>query len=121
MHTPELPNEELDHPIPRLDVIDIHGVLKSGGTDLVIVIASPLAADEYSQLRLVRKLNNYIEFIGSKGYAQQFGVPTPENTAIVVNIHTGSAPEVFHLLEQCQPRVQASNASLSFETIDVTE
>lgn len=111
----ELANEDLAHPIPRLNVIDIHGVLKAGGTDLVVVIASPLGADDYSRRRLLQKLANYAAFICSDDYAEQVGEPRPENTTIVVNIHGGSDPEIFQLLEAWRPDALAAHAGFRVE------
>lgn len=114
-------NDDLNHPIPRLGVIDIHGFLKTGGTDLVVVIGSPLEADDNSRSRLLQKLGNYAAYIGSSEYADQFGRPTPENTTIVVNIHPGSSPKVFELLELWRPHAVAAHANLRIELLEVGE
>ena len=116
-----LANEDLAHPIPRLDVIDVHGLLKAGGSDLVVVIASPLCADDYSQRRLLRKLANYAAFVGAADFAEQFGKPTPESTTIVVNIHVGSAPEIFRTLEAWRPNALVARASFRVELLQPGE
>jgi hypothetical protein len=119
--TPEMQDYEPSSPIPRLSVIDVHGVRKSGGSDLLVVIASPLKNDDHSVKRLSQKLNNYIEAIASKGYAEKYGEPTPSNTSIVVDIHPDSDPEIFRLLEQYRPKVEAVHASLRVELLDVAK
>lgn len=105
-------SEDLSHPIPSLDAIDVHVVRKTGGSDLAVVIASPLRGDERSMNRLLRKIQVYLEFIGSSEYDAQCGPPTPESTRIVVSVHPGSDPVVFDALEQCQPWVASNRASL---------
>jgi hypothetical protein len=69
-----------EHPIPRVDALDIHAVRATGGSDLVVVVAAPLCADERSQQRLLSKIENYLRFLGSAEYAQKCGKPTPENS-----------------------------------------
>jgi hypothetical protein len=86
------------HPIPDLDVVDVHGELKDGGHDLVIVIASPLQADHRSQLRLREKVSRYLGFLAGLG-----DMPAGASKRIIVKIHRGSAPDVFELLERCRP------------------
>lgn len=43
--------DDPDHPIPALRYIDINSVKKDGGSDLVIIIASPLKSDPYSNIQ----------------------------------------------------------------------
>ena len=87
----------------------------------MIVIASPLGADDYSRSRLLQKLGHYALFIASEGYAEQFGRPTPQNTTIVVNIHSGSAPEVFQLLEAWRPSAWAADVGFRIELLEAAE
>jgi hypothetical protein len=47
--------DEPEHPIPALQVIDVWSA-KNSGAVLLIIVASPLRADEHSQERLVRKI-----------------------------------------------------------------
>ena len=73
------------HPIPKLDVIDIHARRRSGGSDLVIIVASALSADARSVFRLFRKLDSYLREIDSDAYRQEFGEANPESTGIFSN------------------------------------
>jgi len=113
----KMQDELPEHPIPRLDVIDVHGVRKTGGSDLVIVIASPLRMDELSQSRLLKKIENYLNFIASNEYSVQYGAPTPNNTAVVVHVNSKSDEGIFKLLENCRPWVNDNHASLQVEPL----
>jgi hypothetical protein len=113
----DLEDELPGHPIPRLNVIDVHGVRKAGGSDLVIVIASPLRMNELSQRRLLKKIENYLNFISSKEFSDQYGEPTPSGTAVVVHVNSKSDEKVIDLLERCRPWVEESRVSLHIELL----
>lgn len=100
------------HPIPSLTSLDIHTIKKKGGSDLIIVIASPLDADERSQTRLLNKIEAYLSFIQSDEYRESVGFPDPTTTRIVVRIHEASEPAVFDLLKRCEDWVASCRASL---------
>jgi len=104
--------DDARHPIPSLGVIDVHAVLKGGGARLAIIIASPLAADNYSQKRFLDKLEGYLGFINGAEFRKECGVPSPENTEIKVHIHPDSDPGIFDLLERSKPWVKQNNARL---------
>lgn len=70
---------------------------------------------------MLQKLANYAAFITSEGFAEQFGGPTLQNTTIVVHIHSGSAHEVFQLLEAWRPNAWAVNAGFRVETVQAAE
>src|SRR6185312_12987558 len=90
------------HPIPSLAVIDVMSVKKGGGADLFVVVASPLMADARSQTRLLDKLQGYLSYLGSPEFRAEAGVPSPDNTNIVVKLHPGSAPEIRSLLARSE-------------------
>jgi len=113
--------DDQEHPIPRVDAIDVHSVWKTGGSDLNIVIASPLLGDGRSMNRLLRKLQLYLQFIGSTDYDTQCGPPAPERTTIVVNVHPESDKVVFEALEQCGPWVASNRATLKVVQLEVPE
>jgi hypothetical protein len=110
--------DDPDHPIPALNAIDINTVKKSGGSDLHIIIASPLQADEYSLTRLLDKIEGYLGHIQSDDYKKESGSPTPENTRIIVNIHPESDENVFELLERSKPWALENNAALEIEILE---
>ena len=110
--------DDPDHPIPALKAIDINTVKKSGGSDLHIIIASPLKADEYSLTRLLDKIEGYLGHIQSVDYREESGSPTPENTRIIVNIHPDSDKKAFELLERSKPWSLQNNATLEIELLE---
>lgn len=104
-----------DHPIPNLDVIDINAVKKAGGSDLTIVVATPLQGDRRSLERLLRKVERYLEFIRTDAFISESGTPSPENTNIIVKIHADSSPLAFELLEKNKQWVKNNDATLVVE------
>ena len=116
--THEAPHDATDdasHPIPSLAKLDVLGIRKGGGADLMIVIDAPLQADTRSQTRLLDKIQNYLQHIASPEYQREAGPPSPDNTTIVVSLHADSAPEVFELLERCTSWVLQNHARLKVE------
>jgi hypothetical protein len=111
--------DDPSHPIPSLAVVDVMGIRKTGGADLIIVVAAPLHSDPASLDRLLDKIDGYLRHIQSPEFQAQVGAPTPSNTTIKVALHPGSAPEVYELLERSKGWVTANNASLVVEALDV--
>jgi hypothetical protein len=111
--------DDPSHPIPAIAAIDIQVVKKGGGSDLVIVIASPLQSDERSQRRLLDKISLYLGFLSTPDFQASSGVATPENTSIIVQIHPASDIVVLELLERCKPWVLSSNATLQVKFLEL--
>ena len=105
-----------DHPIPDLDVVDINVVKKGGGSDLLIIIASPLRDDTRSLERLMKKIERYLGFAKSAEFSAESGVATMDNTKIIVYIHPESSPVAFDLLERCKPWAIENGVVLEIET-----
>ena len=108
-----------NHPIPNLGVIDVNTVKKGGGSDLYIVIATPLRADRRSLERLLRKIEVYLEFLNTEEFQQSSGIATTENTNIIVKIHPDSDPLAFNLLERNKQWVKNNNANLVIDAAAV--
>lgn len=113
--------DDPNHPIPGLLQLDVCTIKKGGGADLHIVITSPLQADDYSLNRLLHKIEGYLGHIQSDGFKQQAGQPTPENTNIVVNIHSESCQEAYSLLEKSREWVRGNGASLKVVNLDASD
>ena len=120
---PRLPDDDPqfiddpNHPIPYVFNCDVNGVKKSGGSDLVVIVASPLSDDERSLNRLMKKIEMYIRFISSNEFRAESGEPTPENTYIKVKLHLDSSPVARELLFRCHDWVRANNATLEVENL----
>ena len=95
--------DDPSHPIPSISALDVHGIKKGGGSDLLIVVASPLQADVRSQQRLLDKIDIYLRYIRSDEYKNKYGAPSSDNTCIIVRLHAGSDPLILDLLERCKP------------------
>lgn len=95
----------------------VNVVKKSGGADLVVVVAAPLADDERSLNRLMKKLEMYIRFMPSDEFRAESGVPSAANTHIKVNLHLDSSPVAKDLLFRCHDWVRANNATLEMESL----
>ena len=109
--------DDQDHPIPRIGEIDLYGIKENGGAELAIIIASPLDGGEYSQSRLLAKLDLYILFIASEEFKAEAVPATLKNTTVAVQIHPDSAPEIFELLERCRPWLEVNSAILRVEAL----
>ena len=107
--------DDPSHPVPSLMALDIQGIKTGGGSDLGIVIASPLQADERSQRRLLNKIDIYLRYLKTPEYEKSSGAATPPNTSIFVYIHPESDPLIFELLDRCKAWVQDGGASLQIE------
>jgi hypothetical protein len=103
------------HPIPSVNNLDMIAQRRTGGADLLILVPTPLEADERSQRRLVQKIENYLGFIVSSEFKQEFGAPDPSTVRIVVKINNDSDPAVFALLKRCEPWVNDNQVSLVVE------
>jgi hypothetical protein len=104
--------EDDEHPIPNLDVVDIHARKKGGGSTLSMLIASPLHADARSAYRLARKLDTYIQFMSAAEIVTECGTPTPTNTEINVVIHGASDQAMLDLLSGLEDVVARHGAKL---------
>jgi hypothetical protein len=107
--------DDPDHPIPYMSKLDLLAEKKAGGADLIIVIASPLRADERSQRRLLYKIETYLSFIASPEYRDKFGPPDPATTRIVVDIDEDSDPAIFDLLKRCEAWTLENHTALVVE------
>lgn len=116
---PKHPDDDPDHPVPSLAVLDVAAISKTGGADLTIVIASPLAGDERSMRRLLDKIQGYLGHIQSPEFQDEAGAPNPGNTTITVLVHPDSSPEAFDLLERSGAWVLANQATLKIELLDL--
>jgi len=112
-HTiPDDPDNDPDHPVPYLRVIDVAGY-RAGGASLSIIVASPLDGSERSQNRLLDKIQGYLGHISSNEFIADSGAaPSPGNTIIEVLLHPDSSETIRGLLDKCHNWVQSNNASL---------
>lgn len=112
------PDNDPDHPVPYLRVIDV-AAYRLGGANLSIVIATPLDGSERSQTRLLDKIGGYLGHIASAQFIADAGTaPSPENTTIAVLLHPDSSDTIRNLLATCDDWVRSHNASLVVRGLD---
>lgn len=101
------------HAIPNIDVIDVYAVKKTGGATLAIVIASLLDASPRSVFRLFRKLDGYLNFIGSDTFRKECGAPTLDNTEIDLRCHWHPHADLLAIIETIGGYVESRGARLT--------
>lgn len=112
--------DDSEHPIPHVYNLDFEVVTKDGRIFLGVTIATPLQNDVRSQMRTLQKINNYIQYAVSDEFRARSENLSPERTTVFVGIHSDSHPDIFALLDQCRPLVEAIGATFQIErTSDV--
>ena len=108
--------DDASNPIPSVNNLDVVAKRRTGGADLVIIVTKPMDGDEPSLRRLMQKIENYLGFILSGDFEQEFGPPDPSKARIVVKIDKRSDPAVFELLRQCEPWALDNKTTLVIDT-----
>jgi hypothetical protein len=108
------------HPIPSVTALDVQAIKYGGGSDLAIIVASPLKPDERSQRRLLAKIEIYLNYLRTPEYQDGSGVATPENTTIIVRLHPDSDPVIYELLERCREWVFKGHATLVVTPLELS-
>jgi hypothetical protein len=97
--------DDFTHPIRQVDVIDVVVNIRGGGSRYGLTIASPLAGDERSRQRLLRKIEAYIgDFL------------SPDKCKILVGIHPASDAAIFSMLDECRPWLLDNGIDLAVTT-----
>ena len=110
--------EDLVHPVPKVDNLDVQKVKVGGGSDLYLVVASALGGEERDLHRLMAKLENYLVFLQSPGCVAEAGFATKENTRLIAMVHPLSSPSVFELLRRNVAWVANNGAVLFVEPLE---
>jgi|GEM_PF-1623997 len=100
------------HPIPNLEVIDVHALKAGGGSTLGVIIASPLRSDARSVYRLFKKLHGHVQYISSAEYAEECGSPDHAKTTIEVRSHPESDQRMVNMVHSLRDWVGTAKASL---------
>ena len=61
---------------------------------------------------MLKKIEAYLAFIHTPEFIKEAGIPSVENTKIVIRIHEASDAKVFELLEKCRDWVCENDARL---------
>ena len=109
----ELLLDDETHPIPFVRNIDIMARNKKiDSVVMVVVIASPLQADERSQYRFLIKVENYLDYVNGADFAAEFGSPAAGRILIQVSLHDDSDPISEVNFNRMVPWAAANNATL---------
>ena len=110
--------DDPDHPVPKVHNLDVQKVKLGGGSDLYLVVASPLGGEERDLQRLMEKLENYLTFLQSPKCIAEAGFATRESTRVVAKVHPESSALVFELLRRNAPWVANKGATLLVEPLE---
>lgn len=101
--------------ITDLDSIDLFGVRKDGGADLVIVSAGPLDDDPQTQTLLLDKIEAYLGYINSIAFHEECPLANADNTHIILRLDEAPSPRLSQFMEQIGPWTAEYNAQFSVE------
>ncbi len=106
------------HPIPLelLEQIDMIVKKKNGGVELVIICHGYLDGSEYTQKRIMDKINNYLTFIKNADYEQEFGAVSIKKTIIVLKC-SGLDSIITELIESIKAQLILYSVGIKIEII----
>lgn len=93
--------------------IDILGMRKDGGADLVIVSPGPLDESPQGQALLLDKVETYLKYIRSEDFRRNCPHAAPENTHVVLLTHADPSPLMQELLQKVSVWVADNQAVFS--------
>jgi hypothetical protein len=113
VHPDAGPDEDLIHPIPRLDTLDAL-VESDQGARIAIVIATPLLDDARSRARLQRKFEVSMAYFGSPKFREKHGPPNPHHCKLYFSVHASSDVQMIEIIQQLRPQVECNGIAFSF-------
>ena len=102
------------HPIPSecLDNIDMITKQKDGSVELIIISSGYLDESDYTLNRIEDKINNYLYYINSGEFKEDFGIPTIVRTRIILSCTEVPNVEVEKYIKSIREIVNEHNASI---------
>ncbi|MBX9697399.1 MAG: hypothetical protein K2X53_04870, partial [Alphaproteobacteria bacterium] len=96
------------HPIPSelIDRVDVMAVTKSGEVLLSIVSAGYLDDSQYTEERIIEKVNTYLGYINSDDFKEEFGTPSIDKTSIILKCTQKPHVRVLDLIHEIQEQVR---------------
>jgi hypothetical protein len=89
-------------PIQNLDSIDLAGVRRDGGVDLIIVASQPLDDDPQTLDSIRRKVDTYLAALDVPEFQEQMGHPPPGQIAIFIACDYPIHPAALAVIEECK-------------------
>ncbi len=93
--------------------IDLFGIRKDGGADLVLVSHGPLDESPQGQTLLLDKVETYLKYIQTADFRRQCPRATPEKTHVVLLTHVRPSPLMRELLQKVSLWVADNQATFS--------
>jgi len=106
--------EDVNHPIPRLDVLDTV-VTTERGAYVGILISTPLRDDPISRARLRRKIELSLGYFAGADYLARFGPADPAHSKLYLSVHANSDAGMIELIEQYCAQFPASGVAAVLE------
>ena len=103
---------DFEPPIQNLGNIDVLGVRKDGGVDLVVVASAPLDGSADTLSNLDRKIRGYIAEVGLKSFREQYPGAVPGKIRIQVVCEHSVDMAARGLIEALKPAALANGATL---------
>lgn len=94
-------SDDDQHPISKVEDCDLIGEREDGGYDLILIIERPVRGDERSQNRLIRKFQNYLEFIRDR-FPDALEPKCRGKYKLIIDINNGSSGEIFDLTKSLE-------------------
>lgn len=101
--------------IANVDSIDIIGVRKDGGLDLVIVSAGQLEPTQQTQTLLLDKLERYMGYLKSSECRSEHPDANADNTSIILRLDEEPGELFWQLFEGIGPWVEDNGAVFRVE------
>lgn len=111
------PDEDVNHPIPRLDTLDTL-VETDRGAYVGIVIAAPLSDDSVSRARLQRKIEVSLGYFHDVAFREKHGAPSPAHCRIYVSVHAHSSASTLELIEHFCSQFEANGVASVLQLIE---
>ena len=99
-------------PIQNLDSIDVIGVRKTGGVDLVITVSSYLNDSEHHEQLLRKKVQAYTDAIFSDNWVEKYG---EDNSTIYIKASVMPSQEIINLISALKKHLSEYNVGLYLE------
>lgn len=96
--------------IENINNIDVFGIRKDGGVDLVIVSSGKLDESAETQKLLLDKVENYLGYINSREFHVECPQATADNTYIILQLSEEPSELISELIMKIIPWVAEYHA-----------
>jgi hypothetical protein len=105
-------DDDDQHGIPYLNLIDLMWDIGKNGHALGVVVSKPLDSCRRCQMRLGQKIENYLTHINSSEVKSMWGEPSPANFVIEVSLHKDCHAVTATNLLKMMPWAEGHGATL---------